>query len=634
VTDGASSSVVVDFARSAYARLRPVPVRDVRLSDDLWEPRRRITREKTLPSQYSHLEDSGCLDNFRLAAGKITGSFKGMYFSDSDLYKWLEAASWSRASNCDPELEAMIDAGIAEIEDAQRPDGYLNTFFAIEREGDRWTNLTALHELYCAGHLIQAAVAHRRATGSTRLLNVARRYADLICDVFGPEDEGKRAMTDGHEEIEMALVELWRATGERRYLEQAQFFIDVRGRGLVSGREYHQDHKPFREMDTIVGHAVRAVYLNAGVADLYAETGEQALVDALERLWDNVTTRRMYVTGGIGSRYDYEAFGKDFELPNERAYTETCAAIGSMMWNWRMLALDGEARYSDLIELTLYNAILPGVSLDGEAYFYQNPLADDGSHRRKPWFPCACCPPNLARLLASLPGYFYSTSEEGLWVHLYAQGSAEVSLGEGRRVGVTQRTDYPWDGEVDLDIDSEGEFTVYLRVPAWAEEGASIEVNGRPLDDSVGPGAYARISREWRRGDRVQLSLPMRPRRIECHPYVIENAGHVALMRGPILYCLEEADNPGLDVRDVILPAASGISAHRDQGLLGGVVTLGAAVEVKPPPDSWKGQLYRVAGSEGTRRQDGLGRREAVAIPYFTWANRGAGRMGVWLRTA
>ncbi|HJQ29854.1 MAG TPA: beta-L-arabinofuranosidase domain-containing protein, partial [Rubrobacter sp.] len=409
--------VVVDTSRSSYARLRPLPLTDVQLSDHFWEPRRRVNREKTLPSQFEHIEETGRLDNFRRASGKIEAPFRGLYFNDSDVYKWLEAASWSLARDPDSELARMVDAAITEVEDAQQPDGYLNTYFTFERASERWTDFD-LHEMYCAGHLFQAAVAHFYATGSERLLRVAVRFADHICDVFGPEEQGKRLAVDGHEEIEMALVELFRATGNRRYLEQAKFFIDARGRGTLGdpyGRfdpSYSQDHKPLREQDEVVGHAVRALYLYSGAADVYAEIGDAALLAALERLWHNMTTRRMYVTGGLGSRYEGEAFGGDYELPNERAYTETCAAIGSAMWNWRMLMLGGDARYADLIEHTLYNAVLPGISLDGGHYFYQNPLAADGTHRRRPWFGCACCPPNVARLLASLPGYFYGASRD------------------------------------------------------------------------------------------------------------------------------------------------------------------------------------------------------------------------------
>ncbi|MDP9480425.1 MAG: glycoside hydrolase family 127 protein, partial [Actinomycetota bacterium] len=357
---------MVDTSASPHARLRALSIADVRLSDGFWEPRRRINRRETLPSQYEHLEETGRLDNFRRASGKIAVPFRGLYFNDSDVYKWLEAASWSLATDPDPDLELMVGAAITEIADAQRPDGYLNTYFTFERARERWTDFD-LHEMYCAGHLIQAAVAHFRATGARRLLDVAVRFADHICHLFGPEEEGKRPAVDGHEEIEMALVELFRATGDRRYLYQARYFVDARGHGLPGepyGRfdpSYSQDHEPLRDQREVVGHAVRALYLYCGATDVYAEIGEPDLLDALRRLWRNMTTKRMYVSGGLGSRYEGEAFGGDYELPNERAYAETCAAIAGVMWNWRLLLVSGEARYADLMEHTLYNAVLPGI---------------------------------------------------------------------------------------------------------------------------------------------------------------------------------------------------------------------------------------------------------------------------------
>jgi len=627
-------ALAVDTSKSPYTRLRPVSLSEVALSDAFWAPRLRINREVTLPSQFQQLEESSCLDNFRRVSGKKRGiPFRGMYFSDSDAYKWLEAASWALAGGPDSELEKLADIVIQEVADAQRPDGYLNTYFALERAAERWTNFD-LHEMYCAGHLFQAAVAHYRATEKTSLLDVATRFADHICDTFGPEAEGKRRAVDGHEEVEMALVELYRATGNRRYLEQAKFFIEARGRGLL-GRpyghlspEYAQDHKPARELDLMVGHAVRAVYYNAGIADVCAEETDEGYKTALTRLWRNMTTKRMYVTGGIGSRYEGEAFGKDYELPNDRAYTETCAAIGSVMWNWRMLALEGDARYSDLLEWTLYNAVLPGLSLDGQHYFYQNPLADDGSHRRQPWFGCACCPPNVARLLASLPAYCYSTSNEGLWVHLYAESGVDTRLPNGQRVKLTQHGSYPWDGEIALEVECEGEFSLMLRIPAWCEHGATLTINGEASSEPIKPGAYARIARRWQAGDTVRLSLPMPVRYLEAHPYVFEAAGRVALARGPILYCVEGVDHPGLDVRDLALPPDPAHIAATPSNLLGGVTILTTQAKVVPPEGEY---LYRTR-SGGNKAS--VGAAKLTAIPYFAWANREPSGMQVWLRLA
>ena len=633
VLDSPPRPPIVDTSRSPHVCLRPLPLDAVKLADDFWEPRRCINREVTLPSQYRHLEETGRLDNFRRASGKIGGDYQGIYFNDSDVYKWLEAAAWTLAEGSDPDLERMVDVAITEVEDAQRPDGYLNTYFTFERATQRWTDFD-LHEMYCAGHLFQAAVAHFRATGSERLLDVATRFADHICDTFGPE-EGNRHAVDGHEEVEMALVELFRVTGEKRYLKGAQYFIDARGHGLL-GRpygqhepSYSQDHAPLRDQSEVVGHAVRALYLYSGAADVYAETGEPNLLRALDRLWQNMTTRRMYVSGGLGSRYEGEAFGKDFELPNERAYTETCAAIGSVMWNWRMLGLRGEARHADLIEHTLYNAVLPGLSLDGQNYFYQNPLADDGTHRRQPWFGCACCPPNVARLLASLPGYFYSTSEDAVWVHLYAEGVATVELDEDRTISLRQRTRYPWDGRVEITVEAEAEFALMLRIPAWCEEGAVVEVNGEPVDAELSSGSYAKIRYAWRPGDTIILVLPMPVRRVECHPYVVENAGRVALTRGPLLYCVEQADVHDLDLRDLVLGSTEP-TARFEPELLGGVVALRAGVRSAAPDTGWEDRLYRTAYPREADTQTHASR--ITAVPYYAWANREPGAMRVWLR--
>jgi uncharacterized protein len=626
--------VIVDTSYSPHARLRPVPLTAVALTDDFWAPRRAINRSVTIPSQYQLCEETGRIDNFRRAAGAIDGSFQGIYFNDSDVYKWLEAAAWALAEAPDPAIEQLIESTIATIAAAQRPDGYLNTFFALERADERWTNHD-LHEMYCAGHLFQAAVAHYRATGKTSLLDVAGRFADHICDTFGPEEQGKRFGADGHPEIELALVELFRATGERRYLDQAEYFVDARGYGRLGKPyghrrpEYHQDHQPLREMDTLVGHAVRALYLNAGAADLHAETGEAALRTALERMWQAMTSRLMYVNGGLGARYEGEAFGVDYELPNARAYTETCAAIGSVMWSWRMLMLDGDARYADLIENTLYNAVLPGLSLAGDLYFYQNPLADAGTHRREPWFGTACCPPNVARTLAALPGYFYSISDRGIWTHLYGVNTARIPLADGQVVELAQQTRYPWDGELAIEIRGAGEFSLYLRIPAWCESSAALSVNDQPQPVTLAPGSYAELRRAWAPGDRVRLQLPMPVRQVECHPYVTENAGRVALTRGPLLYCVEAIDHPGIDLRDLALPDGAALAPMERPDLLGGVVTLEGDAELASP-EAWHGQLYRAAG--GAETQSAQRSLPMRAVPYYAWGNREPGQMRVWLR--
>lgn len=621
---------VVDFSRSPHARLRPVSLPSVTLTDTFWSPRLQINHAQTIPSQYRQCLETGRIENFRRAAGKSDKPFEGIYFNDSDVYKWLEAASFALATHPDDiHLRKMVDETIDEIAAAQDENGYLNTYFSVDKVGERWTNLRDMHELYCAGHLFQAAVAHFRATGETSLLDVAVKFADHICDTFGANG---RDGTCGHEEIEMGLAELFRATGNRRYLEQAKLFIDRRGQtpsALLTAAsdntarsEYHQDAVPYRDLTHVVGHAVRMLYLAAGAADVYAETGEAALKAASDRQWDNMTTRRMYVTGGLGARYEGEAFGKDYELPSDRAYTETCAAIGSVMWNWRLLHVTGDAKYADLLEHTLYNAVLPGLSLDGRQYFYQNPLTDDGTHRRQAWFGCACCPPNVARLLASLPSYFYSTDHDGgIHVHLYAAGQATIG-----GVKLTQTTNYPWDGDVTLTLNDvpETAFALNLRIPAWAE-GAIVQINDE-TPTSADAGAYFTLSRVWNPGDRVRLSLPMPVRSLISHPLAADPDGRVALLRGPLVYCLEAADNADFDVRAAVLPAEAHFADTVQPDLLGGIVTLQTAAraeEVAALP------LYRDAAAPPPASRPVM----LTAIPYFAWANREAGAMTVWMRT-
>ncbi|HIE52143.1 MAG TPA: glycoside hydrolase family 127 protein [Armatimonadetes bacterium] len=617
-----SSAVVVNTGPSPQAKLHPVPLNAVRLADKFWAPRLKLLREVTLPTQHQLLRETGRLDNFRRAAGKVKGDFQGLYFNDSDVYKWLEAVACALAYQPDSRLASLAEVAVAEIAAAQDEDGYLDTYFTFERRGERWTNLRDMHELYCAGHLFQAAIAHHRATGEESLLQVAVRLADHIAEVFGPH---RRPGTPGHPEIEMALVELYRETGQRRYLELAQFFLDQRGRGLLGGGRHHIDHQPFRELTEMVGHAVRSAYLNAGATDILLETGEAALREALERLWQNMTERRMYVTGGIGARYEGEAFGEDYELPNERAYAETCAAVANGMWNWRMLLLTGEERFAEVLELALYNGALAGISLDGQAYFYVNPLADRGQHRRQPWFHCACCPPNIARFLASLPGRFYATSPEGIWVHLYAESTAQVDFG-GQTVELNQRTDYPWEGEVEIALRpaSPQSFSLFLRIPGWCPE-ATVEVNGEPVGKKAVPGAYLEVQREWRAGDGVRLSLAMRPEWLEAHPWVGSNAGRLALRRGPLIYCLEQVDHPDFDVWDLAVVPQAPLQAEWKPELLKGLVVLrGEGVLVDGA--AWGGHLYRPLRL-GSQRAQAV---PFTAIPYFAWANREAGPMQVW----
>ncbi len=611
---------------SPYATLCTLPMGSVQLSSGFWVPRLSMLQEVTLPTQYEILEETGRIDNFRRAAGKINQDFKGRYYNDSDVYKWLEGAILSLAIQKSHRIESLVDKVIDEIIAAQGSDGYLNTYFTFERKRERWTDIANKHELYCAGHLIQAAIAHQRVTGSDRFLRVALRFADHIYNIFGDE---KRAAAPGHPEIEMALTELYRLTGDQRYLRLAQWFLDNRGKGLVDGTVYHIDHLPFRELPEIVGHAVMSLYLNSGATDVYGETGDETLLNALKRLWDNMVSKKMYITGGVGARHEGESFGDDYELPNCRAYAETCAAIANVMWNWRMLLISGEAKFVDVLEVALYNGALAGISLSGREYFYVNPLADRGGHRRQDWFDCACCPTNIVRLLASVPHYLYSQSSAGIWVHTYAGNTAKFNF-KGMNIRIEERTRYPWDGDIELTVYPEEEtmFALFVRIPGWCDE-PTVRVNGRVVSEDVVPGSYLCIERSWQAGDTIQITLPMPIQKIIAHPWVRENAGRVALKRGPIVYCLEQDDHPDCDVWNIALPLDAELRSEWDPDLLGGVMLLrgmGLALD----RSKWEGRLYSAESIAESTTTSVM----VTAIPYYSWANRSSGPMTVWIETA
>ncbi len=612
----------MDTSRSPYAKLRSVPVEDVKLKNGFWGKRLKKLREVTIPSQYELLENTGRIYNFRRAAGREKGGFQGLVFNDSDVYKWVEAVGFLLASGYDEELHRLVEKVVNDICAAQDDDGYLNTFFTFENRAQRWTNLRAMHELYCAGHLIQAAVALRRATGDEKLFNTAVRFANHILRTFGPDG---RPGTPGHPEIEMAMVELYRETGDYRYLNMAKTFIDNRGKGILGGDVNLIDHKPFRQLDEIVGHAVRSLYLNCGATDLYMETGEREIWNVLEKLWSNMVKCKMYVTGGVGSRYDGEAFGFNYELPNVQAYAETCAAIASFMWNWRMFLASGEAKFVDVMELALYNGILAGVSLDGKEYFYVNPLADRGKHRRRKWFECACCPPNVARLIASLPGYFYSVSEDGIWVNMYDESVANLEF-KGNVVRIVQNTDYPWDGrvEITLSLQHEHAFSIYLRIPGWSGK-TEVSLNGLKIDGNIEPGSYFRLCRAWRDGDRIELSFKMEVRKISCNPLVYENLGRVALSRGPIVYCLEGVDNAGFDVWDLLISEDASLQAEWAPDMFDGIMVIRGEGYVADS-DWSQDRLYQASKPDSARKTGFL------AVPYYAWANREPCPMSVWIR--
>lgn len=638
-----AQAVISDTSHSPFALLRPVSLTNVSLDSGFWKSRLEVNLSVTLKTQYEMLVATGRLDNFLRAAGKIDKPYQGLVFNDSDVYKWLEAASWSLVYRPDPELRSMVDRIIRLIADAQQEDGYLNTYFSLDNAVDRWTNLQTKHELYCAGHLIQAAVAHYRVTAEKSLLGVAIRLADHIYATFGPSG---REGTSGHPEIEMALVELYRTTGNERYLALAKLFIDRRGRGLLGGSEYLIDHAPFRSLNHLVGHAVRALYLCSGATDVVLETGEQELTTALERLWTHMVQEQMYITGGLGARHEGEAFGEPYELPNARAYAESCASVASLMWNWRMLQLAGEPRYADLLEWTLYNAVLPGISLDGRQYFYVNPLQSSGNDRRQAWFECACCPPNTCRTLAMLPGYIYSLSPEGVWVHLYAASQAHLDLANGQRIGLRQITSYPWDGHITIEMTASGQaqsahddsadrtpFSLFLRLPGWLIEGqVEVKVNEEVIDYPNRPCSYLEIYSAWQNGDRIDIDFPMPVRYLESHPLVLENTGRVALTRGPLVYCVEAVDNPGIRLPDITLDTSAQPVADYRPEMLGGIVLVTCPARVRriTSDTAWEGKLYRpIQHSSG---DDADVATEVRCIPYFAWANREPGDMQVWLR--
>ena len=624
---------VAQTSAEPLAKLQAVPFTQVQIKDAFWSPRREVNRKVSLPHSLDMLEKAGNVRNFELAAKGAREGYSGPVFMDSDLYKTLEAVSYSLTTDPDPALQQRLDAIIAKIAAAQQPDGYLDTWFIVKEPDKRWTNLRDNHELYCAGHLFEAAVAHFQATGQRTLLDIAIKLADHIDSVFG-DGPGKRLGYPGHPEIELALVKLWRVTGQQRYFELARFFIENRGRHFFATEHdtplekydgtYWQDDVPICEQRTIKGHAVRAGYLLCGAVDVAAETGDVGLLKMVERVWQNTTTRRMYVTGGIGPSASNEGFTSDYDLPNLTAYQETCASVAMVLWNHRLNLLYGDARYADLVELALYNGILAGVSLDGQKFFYVNPLASQGGHHRSEWFGCACCPPNLARTLAALGGYAYATSPDGLWVNLYIQGSVDTSVA-AQKVALDVTTDYPWDGKVKLVVKPETDtaFALRLRVPGWCM-GATVQLNGKAAENTDTQRGYLVLDRTWKSGDVVELNLPMPPRRIGANPLVKEDAGLLAVARGPLIYCFEGCD---LDVplSTLALPADAVLTAAKMPDLLGGVTVLKGEGLVAAEPE-WKGGLYRRAAAPQ--------KIAVAAIPYYAWDNRAAGEMRVWLPTA
>lgn len=619
----------IDTTLSPYARLKSIRLENVSLREGFWSGRQKINHEISLKRAYQKLIDSGNFSNLMLAAGSGSGEYRKPVFMDSDIYKWLEAVSYELVNHPDSELEAMADKAIDLLEAAQQEDGYLNSYFQVVEPEKKWKELAMGHELYCAGHLIEAAVAHYRATGKTRLLGIACRFADHIDSTFGP---GKRDGVPGHPEIELALVELSRACNEQRYLRLAEFFIDQRGRGKMTGwtpfdTGYQQDRVPVREAKIVEGHAVRQMYLLAGMADIYLETGDKTLLDVLERLWQDVTARKMYVTAGLGARHYGEAFGEAYELPSDTAYAETCATIANMMWNWRMLGITGEARYAELIESSLYNGFLSGISLDGQRYFYVNPLSSQGGIERPEWYGCACCPPNVMRQIAMLGHYIATTSQDGLQVHQYIASEISVEL-DGGPVKLRMDTAYPWQGNISLFVEqtSQSPWEIALRIPSWCEK-AGIQIGDSTIDVTSSAGDYFKVKRTWQIGDVVQLTLQINPRYIQPNPRVDATRGCLAAAYGPLVYCFEGVDQPaGTYLPDARIRSDSPLKAVWREDLLGKVIEIKAQGSLELM-SGWEGKLSRTLPSSEPQYQD----LELTAIPYYAWANREPGTMRVWI---
>lgn len=610
--------------------LQPVPFQSVTFEGGFWGERLAVVREATVPHNFELCESTGRLANLTRAgdavqAGRLSpppGGYEGYFFNDSDVYKAIEAACYQLAQHPDPALEATIDAVITDIAHGQHPDGYINAHFTLTGLDKRWTNEAVMHETYCIGHLIEAGIAHFQATGKRVLLDVAIRAADHLAANFGPD---KRHIVPGHQEVELALLRLYHITGDARHLETARFFLEDRGTSRPDRKlygDYCQDHAPLRDHAEIVGHAVRSMYLYAAVADLCAIERDAELEAMMERIWTDLTERKMYITGGIGNSAHNEGFTRPFDLPNETGYAETCAALGLAFWSHRLNLLYGDARYFDTFERVIHNGALSGLSLDGKAFFYENPLATRGEHQRQPWYACACCPPNIARFFSSLGGYAYASAPGIAAINLYAAGSAKIDLGGGRSITLTQQTDYPWAGRVRILVKPEkpGEaFQIRLRIPGWCQ-GATIRINSN-LEAYRTDLGYAVLTRPWKDGDTIDLDLPMAARRIQADPRIPANLGRIALQRGPIVYCAEAADNPD-GVYRLVLPAGSRVEPRRSEGLLNNIVTL-HGFALLPGNSSEDDRLYTT--------QPEMRQVPFTAIPYFAWANRKPGEMQVWI---
>lgn len=616
--------------------VKPVAFSDVHVEDGFWTPRLETNRTVTIPYAFEKCVETGRIGNFEKAAGLLEGDHEGFYFNDSDLYKIMEAAAYSLQVHPDRMMRLYLDQLIRIMTDAQWEDGYLFTYYSVpDRQPENlWTDMQNEHELYCAGHMYEAAVAHYRVTGNESFLNVAKANADLICDTFA---SGKRTDPPGHQEIEIGLCKLYRVTGDSKYLDEAKFLIDQRGRVGNRGPDgkkglyglHFQDHKPVTEQTGGVGHAVRAAYLYTAMADVAALTGSAEYIHAIDKIWNDVVSTKLYVTGGVG--VPHESFGDPYELPNMTAYCETCASIANILWNHRMFLMHADAQYIDVLERSLYNAVLSGVSMTGDRFFYPNALESLGQHERSPWFGCACCPSNVARFAPSVPGYVYAHKDNDIYVNLFMGGRADIETVDNT-VTLVQKTDYPWSGRVRVTVSPERNqrFTIQVRIPGWArnepipsdlysfqqvmDAPVSLKVNGQPIATTCEKG-FVPIDRLWRKGDTIELDLPMPVRRIISHENVKSNHGKVALQRGPLVYCLEWPDNHG-EVLNRVIPDDVTCQIEYRPDLLNGVTVITGR------SDLTKRKIDGSIVSEGTK--------PFTAIPYYAWAHRGRGQMTVW----
>ncbi|MBB6674827.1 glycoside hydrolase family 127 protein [Cohnella nanjingensis] len=592
-----------------------VPFTKVKIDDAFWRPRLEVLSKVTIKTCLSQCEETGRISNFAKAAGLMEGEFEGIYFNDSDVYKVLEGAAYLLMSNRDPELEAEIDRIIELIAAAQEADGYLCTYYTLVAPESKWTDMEK-HEMYNGGHLIEAAVAYYEATGKRKLLDVACRMVDHYDREFGP---GKRHWVEGHEEIELALVKLYRVTHEERYWKLALWLLEERGHGHGKGAiwdkeewgpAYCQDDVPVRDIEKVTGHAVRAMYLYTAMADVVHASGDPAYVDALHRVWAHTWERNMYVTGGIGPSLHNEGFTQDYDLPNETAYCETCAAVAMVFWNHRMNLLFGDAKYADVVEREMYNGALAGISLSGDKFFYVNPLASKGDHHRVEWFGTSCCPTNLVRYLPSIGQYAYARTDDGLVVNQFMNGEAEFEVGNGLNVKLKQTTNYPWDGKIELAVNPErtGKFVIRLRVPGWCR-GYKLKVGGESLfgAEALNDRGYLALDREWSQGDSIVLELDMPVEVVRARAEVEANRGRLAIQRGPIIYCMEQADHPASSFDSRTFLAREKLQINHRPDLLGGVTVLTG--------------------------RDGEG-SPCLFIPYYAWDNREQGFMQVWIREA